>query len=486
MKARAAFLWTATAQVYSFVLNFGGSVILARLLTPTEVGTFVIGVAAVGIITAFTALGIGAYIIREPELTDAVLDTAFTLNGMIVIGLAIVIAAVGQMSEWLLGSSDAGRVLTVLALTPLMGLLSFRPATMLQRELRFKAIAVVNTIAVSIGTITTVTCAVAGQSYMSMAWGALASTATSLIGFTIVGRRHVGFGVGLMGWRRMLAFGARMVTISGAASITARLADVILGRLLGLRSLGLYSRASNLSSQIFDNIYGTATRIVFSHLSQQYRETGDISHGFLKSFRLITSVMWPLLFGLAILSPVLIQTLYGEKWLAAAAPLSILLLAQVVALFFGMNWELFVIKDETALQTRIELARGVLGLSIFTIGCMISLTAAALGRLCDNLLAVALYRKHVTRLSGVAPGDLHAAYRQGMLLSLCAAAPAGILMLIEHWSANTPLVLVGAAVSLGVACWGACLLYIRHPLVDEISAVLGGLKRRFDRSDEPA
>jgi hypothetical protein len=68
--------------------------------------------------------------------------------------------------------------------------------------------------------------------------------------------------------------------------------------------------------------------------------------------------------------------LYGEPWLGAAAPLSLVLIAQVIAVGFGMNWELFVLKDETARQTRIEGVRGGLGLTAFTIGASISLTAA--------------------------------------------------------------------------------------------------------------
>jgi O-antigen/teichoic acid export membrane protein len=277
----------------------------------------------------------------------------------------------------------------------------------------------------------------------------------------------------------MLVFGLRMVTISGAATIANRLADISLGRLLGLGSLGLYSRASTISGQIYDNVYGTATRVVFVHLSEQNRRSGQIGDSFLRSFRMITAVMWPCLLGLAVLSPVAICTIYGEKWLAAAAPLSIILISQAITLAFGMNWELFVIRNETALQTKIELYRNGLGLCVFVIGCLFSLTLAAVAKVCDALLGLVFYRQHLTRLSGLAAGQLNRAYREGAALSVCAILPAGLLMVHERWSENTSLSLVGVTVGLGAAMWTACLVWLQHPLVEEFAIARRAVIRLF-------
>lgn len=489
MRARSAFAWSVVGQVLSFLVNFVGSVVVARLLSPAEMGIYVIGVAAIGLISGFTTLGIGAYVIREPELTKEVLDSAFTLNGLLAIGLALAVAGVSQISGWALGSHEAGRVLLLLAITPVFGAFTFRPATLMQRAMNFKAISLINTIAMATSTAVTIAAAWRGASYMAPAWGSLALSAATLVGYLIVGRVYIGFSVGLAHARAIVTFGLRMVTISGAATMSARIADISLGRLLGLPALGLYARASSLSGQIFDNIYGTATRVVFVHLSERFRATGQLADSFLRSFRMITAVMWPLLLGIAVLSPVVIQTIYGAKWLPAAPVLSILMLAQIIALFFGMNWELFVIRDETALQTRMELYRNALGLAVFTIGCLVSLTGAAVGRLCDNLLGLAMYRSHVARLSGIAPGALTAAYKEGMGLALATVAPPALLMAIERWSPTTPLPLVIAATALGGTIWVGGLFLVRHPLTEEVAVArraLGRMRAGFGRRSAPA
>lgn len=469
MTARRAFFWTAAGQILAFLLNFAGSVVVARLLSPTEVGIFIIGSAAAALCSAITAFNVGAYIISDPDVPPEMMDTAFTLNGLLALGLVLVMLGGAGLSNEILGSAAAGQVMFVLAITPVIGALTFRPATMLQRDMQFKEVALINLLGVAVGTAATIVAALNGQSYMSQAWGVLVTSLTGALGFVTVGARHNGVRVGLKGWRDIASFGVRMTTITGAATATARLSDIILGRVAGLYALGIFSRASGLSSQIFYNVYGVATRVAFSQLSKDYRETGELKTSFLYSFRLITAVMWPFLAGLALLSPVVIHTLYGDKWLAAALPLSLLLVAQIVALAFGMNWELFVIRKETATQTRIELLRNVAGLAIFSIGALFSVGAAAAGRVIDNLVGLLLYRKHVRRLSGASSGEISQIFWEGLLLTLVAVLPVALLMIVERWSHETPMTAVFVAVVVGIAGWYFVITRLNHPLANEIT-----------------
>ena len=68
--------------------------------------------------------------------------------------------------------------------------------------------------------------------------------------------------------------------------------------------------------------------------------------------------------GMAVLAGPVILTLYGERWIGAAVPLSFLMIAAVIVLGIGMHWEVFVLRKETGLQTRIEAVRTGLGLAV--------------------------------------------------------------------------------------------------------------------------
>lgn len=484
MNARKSFFWAAAGQVLSFFISFAGSVVVARILTPTEVGTYVLGAAFAGLCSAATAFNIGAYIVGEANLSRSMMDCAFTLNALLALALSFGLTLGGFYSSAILGSAPAGQVMFVLALQPALGALTFRPVTMLHREMQFRTVALINVSAAFAGTAVTVASAIAGQSFMSQAWGAITVSVVSALGFLIVGARYISLCVSLKDWREIAVFGLRMTTISGAAMATARLSEVILGRVLGLHALGIFSRASNLSNQLWENVYGTATRVAFAQLSKDFRESGELRSTFLHSFRLIAGVMCPLIAGLAVLSPVMISLLYGNKWLPAALPLSLLLVAQIIAIGFGMNWELFVIRRETARQTRIELVRNVVGLVSFSVGCLFSVASAAVGRILDNSVGLLLYRKHVLRLSGASAAEVFGIFKETLILTLLAVLPAAVLMVVHHWSHATPPAAVMIAIMAGIGCWYLGLLVLDHPLGQEIKLLgmriirMGPLRRR--------
>lgn len=476
MTARRSFLWAAAGQVLIFIVGFAGSVIVTRILTPIEVGTYVLGAALVGLCTAATAFNMGAYIVGEAELSSSTMDCAFTLNAFLAVILSTIVLIVSRFSAEVVGSVDAGQVMLVLAVQPLLGALTFRSMTMLHRNMQFRAVALINILATTAGTAVTVLSALSGEGFMSQAWGALTVAAVSAGGFVTVGARYVSFRVGLTNWREIAVFGGRMLTISGAAMVTARLSEVIIGRMLGLQALGIFSRASGLSNQLWDNVYGTATRVAFAQLSKDYRENGDLRESFLHAIRLIAGLMCPLLAGMAVLAPYIIGLLYGDKWLGAALPFSILLVAQIVAIGFGMNWELFVIRRETGRQTRIELIRNLVALSAVTIGSLFSVAAATLGRLFDNSVGLLLYRAHVLRLSGASGSEFRSIFSETLLLTVVGAGPAGVLMLTQR-SHSLSHVAVVVAILTGVSGWYAALFVLNHPLGRELKFFASKLTR---------
>ncbi|RYD27970.1 MAG: hypothetical protein EOP89_03595, partial [Lysobacteraceae bacterium] len=212
----------------------------------------------------------------------------------------------------------------------------------------------------------------------------------------------------------------------------------------------------------------TATRVVFVQLSKDYRERGTWQATYLRSFAMITAFMWPLLIGLAILSRPAVLILFGERWLPAALPLAALMVAQFIGVAFGMNWELFVLRGETGRQAKYEVARLLLGVPIFALGCVYGLLTAALAKIADALIGLILYYPHVRRLAEIGPREIPAIYRDSGLLTLVATMPSLVTMIVYDWSPRTPFPIIAAAVALGIALWFGLIFLMGHPLREEL------------------
>jgi O-antigen/teichoic acid export membrane protein len=237
---------------------------------------------------------------------------------------------------------------------------------------------------------------------------------------------------------------------------------------------------------IFANLYGTATRVLFVRFSRAYHDQGDWRGIYLRSFAIITAFMWPLLVGLAVLSQPVVLLLYGEAWLPAALPLSAMMIGQVIGIAFGFNWELFVLRGEIGRQSRYEIARFIIGMPIFVVGCLFSVLAATIAKIADAMIGLALYYPHVRRLAELDPYDIPRIYRDSAALTFAAVLPAVIVMINYDWSPRTPLPIIGAAIAAGGALWLAVIAATRHPVLDELLLLRGKIFQRRRVAEDPA
>ena len=471
MTVRKAISWSVSGQLLSFAISFGGSIVVARLLTPHDMGVFAIAMAIIAVLNTLSAFGVGTYVVRAKELRAATLDSAFTVNALLAAAMAAVILTASAVERFQFDNIPVAQVLAPLAFSPLIGILEFRPAIMLQREMNFRVLALINLAKGLVAMAGVIGLALQGFAYMSLAYSNLIAAVFGAACVNLVAGKHAGFRFSLSEARAMATFGLNIMSINGVNTLAARLSEIVLGNMLGLAALGLYSRATNVSSQIFENIYGGITRVLFVQLSTDFRERGVLRDVFLRGFEMITALIWPLLIGLAVLSRPVVYILYGERWLGAAQPLSLLLVAQFVVICYGMNWELFVLRDETAKQARFEAIRAVAGVATFTIGCLFSISAAAVGRIAEALLGLVLYQPHMARMAETLPGELKKAYLTGGALTVAAVLPSFVLMLAEGWSHTTPPALIAGAVLLGAVMWLILLVCLKHPLAAEVQAV---------------
>lgn len=478
MSVRKSLLWSYGSQAVTVLSSFAASVIAARLLGPRELGIFALASAISALSATFVSFGTQAYLVREKEVSRELMRTAFTVNATLNIALALVIMGASWVEATIGGQREVAHILLLLGIAPLFSLFEFLPSTLYVREMTYSVISSINVARVLLSSGGSVALLFAGVGTQSLALGPLAAAIFCAATYTALRWRDVTFRPSFRGFRPVLIFGLQIVSISGVAQMAARASDIILARMLGLPALGLYARASSLANLLFANVYGVATGIIFVRLSKELHETGSLHHTFVRALRLITAVMWPLLIGIAVLARPAITILYGDRWLGAAGPLSILMIWQFIALGFGMNWELFVLRNETARQTKFEAIRAVLGLIAFTIGSLLSISAAALGRVVESATGYLLYRPWIDRMAGTRPGEVERIYGESLLLTVVATAPALVLMTVVGWNPHVSRAALVLAVLLGIIGWGSMLIRRNHPLLAEIRLLRDGVRAK--------
>jgi O-antigen/teichoic acid export membrane protein len=456
-----------SAQIIGFVAQFTASVVLARYLTPHEFGIFAAGMATVAILSLLQNLGLQSFIVKEKDLTQDVLKSTFTINAILCVGVSLLTALVAFLGARFLQERGVQDVILVLAITPLFGIFSFLPAANIEREGRFRDISLV-TMLLNIGNAgLTILFAVLGFKYMSLAYAGVISAGLMSLAYIALGRRHFALRVGLADWKRIADFGFQLLMGSSIVTIAHRVSELSLGKISGLASLGLYNRASGLNNMPWGHIYWLASRIVLVDFANLHREGLPLRDRYLQTLAIITALLIPAFAGLGILAKPVLFYVYGERWLPAALPLTLLAIASMVLVTITLTSEVLTVTGKVRIQTRVEAMRAPISTTLFIGACFISIEAAAFSRIVDAVIAVALYRPHMSRLTSTRFRDLRPLYMQSTLLTTAATLPALLAVLWADQGIPTVPEMVGA-VSLGGALWLATLFVMKHPLATEI------------------
>src|SRR3989441_6264781 len=163
--------WTAAAKWASQALGWASWLIVARLLTAEDYG--LVGMAAIylGLITLVAEFGLGTAVLAVRELSVAQINQ---LNGLaVLLGLASLVASCAVAIPLGRFFHAPQLPLVVAAMSTTFVITSFKtvPLALLQRELRFKALALIDVGQALVLAISMIGLAVAGFRYWTLVCG---------------------------------------------------------------------------------------------------------------------------------------------------------------------------------------------------------------------------------------------------------------------------------------------------------------------------
>lgn len=319
--------WRMFSVFGGAVLQFAVSVVLARLLTPSDFGTYGLVIVVVGFVNMLAFLGVGPAIVQRRELTDEHVRSAWTISLIGGLVSAALMVAVAPLLADLVG--NAGTTNVFRAISPVFLLVGIRTVSLslLRRQLRFRALGLVDILSYALGySVVGISLALMGWGLWSLVAASLCQAALSTILTCALGRHSLRLRFARTAWRQLLGFGGAM-TLSGLANYVALNGDnFIVGRVLGPAALGFYARAYNFMNLPFNylaQILGTVLLPAFSRI-QDSRER--MARSYIVSIYLVFLFAAPTMMFVFVAAPQIIVGIYGQRWSGAIAPLQILAL----------------------------------------------------------------------------------------------------------------------------------------------------------------
>lgn len=308
------------AQVVRVLAQLGTLVVLARLLPPAAFGLLAM-VAAIGaVLDLVKEFGLSAATIQKQDITHAQVSSLFWINGGAgaVLGLALFLAA--PLLAAFYRQPELEDVARVLALGFVASGLTVQHWALLRRQMRFAAIAGLETAADLASFALAIALALGGAGYWALVAQRLASPLLLMVGSFVLCRWRPGWPALAPGLRGLLGFGAG-VTGSGLAVAFARSIDqILIGWLWGPALLGLYERTTRLLMLPVNTINAPVYAAGMPALSRLAGEPARYRSMFLRIMQLLGLLTMPVFAVGAVGADWVVAILLGPAW-SAAVPL---------------------------------------------------------------------------------------------------------------------------------------------------------------------
>ena len=357
------------AQGASFLLQVGSVMILARLLSPKDFGLVGMVTAFTGVLTLFRDFGLSSAAVQRPTVTKEQISTLFWINILLGALLGLAAVAMAPAIAAFYHEPQLFGVTAVLGAGFLFNAAGVQHSALLQRQMRFTVLAVINVVSLIVGTAIAIGGARAGYGYWSLVAMTVTQPLIATIGFWLTAGWVPGMPRRRAGIRSMMHFGSTL-TLNGLVAYVAYNAEkVMIGRFWGADAIGIYGRAYQLVNIPTNNLNSAVGEVAFSALSRLQDDPIRFRNYFLKGFSLVLGLTLPITIACALFADDVVFVLLGPKWNDAAA--IVRLLAPTIVIFAIINplgWFIYSI----GLVTR-SLRIALVFAPIMIIGCAMGL-----------------------------------------------------------------------------------------------------------------
>jgi O-antigen/teichoic acid export membrane protein len=437
-----ALRWSAAGRLAGQLGNWAITIYVIRILNPADYGLMGMATLLTGFAMLVNELGMMPGLIQSRKVDDHLIRQLF---GFVIASTLIMFCLLFLAAPALSAFFDEPRltpVTRVLAVAMVIGGASAVPNALLERDLRFRGVSVVEFSSVILGSATTLVLAIAGFGVWSLVVCNIVSNTVKTIGILIISRFRLLPIFRLRGLRSIFVFGANVTGQRVLWYLYSSVDYALIGKLLGDQALGVYSVALQLATLPVSKVFSILNRVAFPAYARLQHNNRQATDYFVTSVRLSWFVFCPMLWGMSSVSNEFVEVFMGRNWEGAGVVLALVPLIvpfRVISLLMtplmdGLGRPDIGLRNHLTFTIVISLA--------VPIGTFWGLTGVCIALIISSILALAI---NFRRSLGVL--ELRA---ETLFGAVAPTASAGAVMYASVWFART-LVFADAA-----APWRLC------------------------------
>lgn len=434
-------LQKGSVQLVSFVV----SIILARLIDPTEFGIVAMASIFMAVAGAIADGGLGTSLVQRKEIDELDQDTVFHFGMLISAALYAILFFCAPLISRLYHTEELTAIVRVASLSLFATSFNSVQGALVMRAMDFKKYFWANLVATLIS-------AAVGITMAYMRYGAWAlvvqnltrSVAAVLVLFALV-RWLPKLRFSRARLKQLYAFGLNLM----GANLIGTFFNELRGFLIGLRfqpaDLAFFNRGNSIPGLINDNVNGTISTVLFPAISKLQDDKAAVKSSMRHAMMTSVFIMAPLMLLLAATSQQIILLLYTDKWIQAVPFMQVIVFYHLFSIVGLANLQALNAIGRSDITFKLEFIKKPILLGILLYTCTISPFALSIGTAIYAIIGAAVNAFPNRKLIGYSYREQLADVLPQMGLALAAGAIAWVigrlnvpvlLLIILQWIAG--------------------------------------------------
>jgi PST family polysaccharide transporter len=351
--------FTMTAEGINFILRLAATAFLARLLAPEHFGLIGMVTALTSIAVNFKDLGLSMATVQIKEITHRQVSTLFWINAIVGVLITALICGLSLPIAWFYKDNRLIWITVGLATSFLWGGLTVQHQAIMWRKMQFGSLALINLGTTLFSILVAVVLALKGYGY----WALVAREVSSSMFFCIGTMLACGWVPGLPGkvkhLRKMIKMGGDVTAFNLVTFFTDSLDFILVGKLFGAESLGLYRQGTQLALLPVGFLANPVGAVAQPGLRVLVDEPARYRAYYRKILKSLSFISMPCMVILYVCAPNIIRIVLGEKWLGAVSIFRIFAVAGFIRPVISTVGPIMITCGKTSRYLRVGLANSV-------------------------------------------------------------------------------------------------------------------------------
>ena len=387
MKVFSNFIWRFAERCGAQLVTFIVSIVLARILTPSDYGTIALVTVFTTILQVFIDSGLSTALIQKKDADDLDFSSVFYFNFVICIILYLIMFVSAPFIADFYKDSSLVSIVRVISLTLIISGVKGVQQSYVSRHMLFKRFFFSTLGGTIFSAVLGIIMAYAGFGVWAIVFQQLSNNAidTLILWITVKWRPIKKFS-----WSRLknlLSFGWKMLASSLLDTVYNNLRNMIIGKLYTSADLAFYNQGDKFPKLIVTNINTSIDSVLLPTMSNEQDNHVRVKDMTRRAIKISTYIMAPLMIGLAFCAKPIVQIVLTDKWLPCVPYLQIFCISYLFWPIHTANLNAIKAMGRSDLFLKLEVIKKFMGMILLLITMNISVMAMAYSLLISGLIS---------------------------------------------------------------------------------------------------